>query len=76
MAMNYYRKFEKAVHKISRSFMYLAAASLFLMMVLTTCDVVGRYNRAYVIEGGTITLEGNAQKLAKDEGVIKAYLGG
>jgi TRAP-type C4-dicarboxylate transport system permease small subunit len=42
-AMNYYRTFEKTVHKISRSFMYLAAASLFLMMLLTTCDVVGRY---------------------------------
>jgi len=41
--MNHYRRFEKAVHTISRSFMYLAAAVLFLMMVLTTCDVVGRY---------------------------------
>jgi branched-chain amino acid transport system ATP-binding protein len=33
-------------------------------------------DRAYIIEVGTITLEGNAQKLAKDESVIKAYLGG
>jgi TRAP-type transport system small permease protein len=41
--MNYYIAFEKVVHKISRSFMYIAAAALFLMMVLTTCDVVGRY---------------------------------
>ena len=33
-------------------------------------------DRAYIIEVGTIILEGNAQKLAKDESVIKAYLGG
>jgi TRAP-type transport system small permease protein len=41
--MCYYRVFEKAVHKLSRSFMYLAAAALFVMVLLTTCDVVGRY---------------------------------
>lgn len=41
--MSYYHKFEKAVHRISRAFMYVAAAALLVMMVLTTCDVIGRY---------------------------------
>jgi TRAP-type transport system small permease protein len=41
--MNYYRAFEKAVHKLSRGFMYVAAAALFVMVILTACDVVGRY---------------------------------
>jgi branched-chain amino acid transport system ATP-binding protein len=33
-------------------------------------------NRAYVIQNGAITLEGNAQDLLKNEEVKKAYLGG
>jgi branched-chain amino acid transport system ATP-binding protein len=33
-------------------------------------------NRAYVIQNGVITLEGNAQDLLKNEEVKKAYLGG
>lgn len=33
-------------------------------------------NRAYVLETGSIVMEGEASKLAKDEGVQKAYLGG
>ncbi len=41
--MSYYRTFEKAVHKVSRSAMYIAAAALLVMMVLTSFDVVGRY---------------------------------
>jgi TRAP-type transport system small permease protein len=49
--MHYYRTFEKAVHRISRAFMYFAAAALFLMMILTTCDVVGRYMFNFPIKG-------------------------
>jgi branched-chain amino acid transport system ATP-binding protein len=33
-------------------------------------------DRAYIIEVGAITMQGNAKQLAKDEGVIRAYLGG
>ncbi|MGC7323289.1 ABC transporter ATP-binding protein, partial [Mycobacteroides abscessus subsp. massiliense] len=33
-------------------------------------------NRAYVIETGSITLEGKASELLTDESVKKAYLGG
>ncbi|MGC7323254.1 ABC transporter ATP-binding protein, partial [Mycobacteroides abscessus subsp. massiliense] len=33
-------------------------------------------NRAYVIETGSITLEGKASDLLTDESVKKAYLGG
>jgi len=33
-------------------------------------------NKAYIIEVGSITLEGGAQELANDERVKKAYLGG
>jgi TRAP-type C4-dicarboxylate transport system permease small subunit len=41
--MKYYEAFEKTVHKISGVFIYLSAAALFLMMMLTTADVIGRY---------------------------------
>ena len=33
-------------------------------------------NRGYVLEGGKITIEGNAQELFANEGVRSAYLGG
>lgn len=33
-------------------------------------------NRAYILEVGSITLEGPAAELANDPGVVKAYLGG
>ncbi len=33
-------------------------------------------NLAYVLEVGKITLQGDAKAIAKDESVIKAYLGG
>ena len=36
----------------------------------------GLAKQAYILEVGTITLEGDSQKLANDERVIKAYLGG
>lgn len=32
-------------------------------------------NRAYVIETGTITIEGNGDDLLKNDNVVKAYLG-
>jgi TRAP-type C4-dicarboxylate transport system permease small subunit len=41
--MKYLRMFEKGVHKVSRFFSWIAAASLFVMVVLTTIDVAGRY---------------------------------
>jgi branched-chain amino acid transport system ATP-binding protein len=37
---------------------------------------LGLANRAYILDVGSITLEGNAQELANDERVKKAYLGG
>ncbi len=37
---------------------------------------VGIADRAYVLEVGRVALEGDAQVVAKDEGVKKAYLGG
>ena len=37
---------------------------------------LGLANKAYILEVGSITLEGDAQKLANDERVKKAYLGG
>jgi TRAP-type C4-dicarboxylate transport system permease small subunit len=49
--VNYYRKFEMTVHMISRIFMYLGAVVLFLMMVLTTGDVFGRYLFNHPIQG-------------------------
>jgi len=32
-------------------------------------------NRAYVIETGTITIEGDGDELLKNDSVVKAYLG-
>lgn len=37
---------------------------------------IGLANRAYILEVGTIVLHGDAKKLANDERVRKAYLGG
>jgi branched-chain amino acid transport system ATP-binding protein len=37
---------------------------------------LGLAKQAYILEVGTITLEGDSQKLVNDERVIKAYLGG
>ena len=33
-------------------------------------------DRAYVLEVGKVVLEGEAQAIAQDEGVRRAYLGG
>ncbi len=33
-------------------------------------------NTAYVLEVGSVTFHGDSQKVAKDEHIIKAYLGG
>jgi ABC-type lipopolysaccharide export system ATPase subunit len=35
-----------------------------------------RASRAYVLEIGCVVLEGDSKKVAKDEAVKKAYLGG
>jgi len=37
---------------------------------------LGLANKAYILEVGSITLEGDAKELANDERVRKAYLGG
>jgi ABC-type branched-subunit amino acid transport system ATPase component len=33
-------------------------------------------NMAYVLEVGSIALKGDAKKVAKDDYIVKAYLGG
>ena len=43
MTMKYYRIFERLAHKTSRALIYVGAAALFLMMILTVFDVVGRF---------------------------------
>ena len=40
------------------------------VMALSVAD------RAYVLEVGSVVLEGDAKAVARDEGVRKAYLGG
>jgi TRAP-type transport system small permease protein len=49
--MKYYEAFERLVHRISAAAIYLSAASLFLMMMLTTADVVGRYLFNFPLKG-------------------------
>jgi TRAP-type transport system small permease protein len=49
--MKYYEAFEKVVHKISVVFIHISAVSLFLMMMMTTADVIGRYILNFPIEG-------------------------
>ncbi len=43
IAMKYYRTIEKLTHKTSKALAYFGAVILFLMMILTVVDVVGRY---------------------------------
>jgi TRAP-type transport system small permease protein len=49
--MKYFRLFEQISHKVSRFLSWVASVSLFLMMFLTACDVVGRYIFNYPILG-------------------------
>jgi TRAP-type C4-dicarboxylate transport system permease small subunit len=46
-------KFDRVVNDVSRWLSYLGAFALFLMMLLTTVDVIGRYFFRSPIPGGT-----------------------
>jgi branched-chain amino acid transport system ATP-binding protein len=47
-----------------------------LLVEQNAYKALGIATRAYILETGSITMQGPASELAKDEGVKKAYLGG
>lgn len=47
-----------------------------LLVEQNAYKALGIASRAYILETGTITMQGPAAELSKDEGVKKAYLGG
>src|SRR5690606_13381224 len=53
----------------------LADAGLPILLVEQNTKVLDIADRAYVMQTGSIILEGDAESLKRDEGVRKAYLG-
>jgi TRAP-type C4-dicarboxylate transport system permease small subunit len=49
--MKYFAAVEKGVHRVSTALVYVSGACLFLMMSLTTIDVVGRYFFKHPLRG-------------------------
>jgi len=52
------------------------AGTTILLVEQNAYKALGIADRAYILETGSITMQGPAKDLAKDEGVKKAYLGG
>lgn len=64
------REVEKIIKEINRKGVTVLLVEQNAHMALELADL------AYILEVGTVSLSGDAKSLAKDERVIKAYLGG